>query len=357
MMNHNSSIIKIMWITAGWIVVSILNFFLGYSSLLEYNCDLEGKSVLLPFMGSIYTGIMAGLTGGSIMVLVWEKWLRSKPYGQALLYILATYSIVFVFVSIQAGLFHHVNILDLPITSPKVWTATFDLLLDPISIAPYFFWLLIVCLTLIFLQVNDKFGPGIFKEFLLGKYFQPKREERIFMFLDLRSSTSIAEKLGEEKYFNFLKQVYSWVTPAILNHAGEIYQYVGDEIVISWKPKYGFLRANCLECFFDIQKSLKAKKGYFIEKYGVNPEFKAGLHYGHVMAGEIGVVKRDIAFSGDVLNTTSRIQEQCNPLGVDLLVSKLLSDKLGSIDQKYHLKEIGAMHLKGKAEEVTLFTV
>lgn len=78
-------------------------------------------------------------------------------------------------------------------------------------------------ITLIILQVNDKYEPGVFSSFLLGQYFQLKREERIFMFLDLRSSTTIAEKLGEIRYFNFIKDVFRDVTPSIINSKGEIY--------------------------------------------------------------------------------------------------------------------------------------
>ena len=72
------------------------------------------------------------------------------------------------------------------------------------------------------------------------------------MFLDLRSSTAIAEKLGEERYFNFIKDVFKDVTPAIIYAKGEIYQYVGDEIVVSWKMNNGIENANCL------QKSIKS---------------------------------------------------------------------------------------------------
>ena len=143
---------------------------------------------------------------------------------------------------------------------------------------------MITIFTLIALLVNDKYGPGIFVSFLLGKYFHPKREERIFMFLDLRGATTIAEQLGESKYFNFLKDVFRDATPEILSSKGEIYQYVGDEIVISWKKDSGTLNANCLQCFFDIQQKLLDKASYYRENYnGIVPEFKAGLHFGFVI--------------------------------------------------------------------------
>jgi adenylate cyclase len=177
------------------------------------------------------------------------------------------------------------------------------------------------------------------------------------MFLDLRSSTSIAEKLGEVLYFNFLKEVFQHATPSILYSKGEIYQYVGDEIVISWKTYEGTENANCIQRFFDIQSSLNKKLDYYNEKYGVVPEFKAGLHYGYVMAGEIGMVKREIAFSGDVLNTTSRIQSKCNELGVNILLSKFLLDKLNLSPDTYTPKLMGDIVLRGKEQSLSLYTV
>ena len=131
---------------------------------------------------------------------------------------------------------------------------------------------LISALTVIALLVNDKYGPGVFRKFILGRYFNPRREERIFMFLDLRSSTTIAEDLGEEKYFSFLKEVFRVATPAILSNQGEIYQYVGDEIVISWELEKGRTNAHCIHCFFDIQQALNENKEHFLNDYGQHPE-------------------------------------------------------------------------------------
>jgi len=176
-------------------------------------------------------------------------------------------------------------------------------------------------------------------------------------FLDLRASTTIAEKLGEVQYFNFLKEVFQQVTASILNAKGEIYQYVGDEIVISWKTNKGTENANCIQCFFKVQSSLQKRIGYYNEKYGVVPEFKAGLHYGYVMAGEIGVVKREIAFSGDVLNTTSRIQSKCNELGVNILLSQFLLDKLNLRPDVFNPKLMGDILLRGKERSLSLYTV
>jgi adenylate cyclase len=54
------------------------------------------------------------------------------------------------------------------------------------------------------------------------------------MFVDLLSSTTIAEALGNEKYHNLLHDFYADITNPIIYNKGEIYQYVGDEVIVSW---------------------------------------------------------------------------------------------------------------------------
>ena len=176
------------------------------------------------------------------------------------------------------------------------------------------------------------------------------------MFLDMRSSTTIAEKIGNEKYFNLLKDLFSDITSAILDNEGEIYQYVGDEIVISWPIDKGLRNANCLQCFVQIQKKLASISALYKKKYNVIPELKAGLHHGFVMAGEVGIVKKEIIYSGDVLNTTARIQEQCNHYGVDFLLSKETFDLIKDTES-YDLIPLGNIELRGKEGIINLNTI
>ncbi|MFY0599959.1 MAG: adenylate/guanylate cyclase domain-containing protein [Cyclobacteriaceae bacterium] len=347
---------QVLWITLAWTIISVYQFLIGLGILLDLNSDLT-LHPLIPFRASLFTGIFAGLLGGSVLVFLWEHWLRTKPYSWTIRHILISYTIIFFVISIPNGLYFQTKIHHSTIFDFLIWKSMFEVLIHPSTLIPFFFWLVIVVMTLIAFLVNDKYGPGVFRKFLMGKYFNPTREERIFMFLDLRSSTSIAETLGEEKYFNFIRDVYKEITPGILEFKGEIYQYVGDEVVISWATKTGFNDANCVNCFFEVRRLLSASGEYFQDLYGVKPEFKAGMHYGHVMAGEVGVVKRDIAFSGDVLNTTSRIQDQCNKLGVDILLSKHLVERLNKYELHFSPREIGNIDLRGKQEKVALFTI
>ena len=349
---------KVAWITFFWILVSLSQFARAYSTLKQFDCVEEGNSLLAFLQGSVLTGLAAGLIGGSSIVFFWEKWLRTKPYGRALMDMAGSFTLIFFGVASISGMFFNSIRYEVPLFGPEVLEMLWVQFLTIDQLLIYLIWLAVVILTLIALSVNDKYGPGVFKEFILGKYFHPKREERIFMFLDLRGSTTIAEKLGEEKYFNFLKDTFKHVTPAILNSKGQIYQYVGDEIVISWKTNSGTKNANCIQCFFDIKKALLDKGAYYRENYdGLVPQFKAGLHYGDVMVGEIGIVKRDIVYSGDVLNTAARIQSKCNELGRDILLSRYLLEKLEPLPNPFKSMALGEMELRGKQESVMLYTV
>lgn len=354
----NSQISKILWITVGWTFISVFYVLIAYAGLFDLERDVSDIDLWLYIKGNLMTGILGGIIGGSVVVFFWEKWLRTKKYGSSLWNILWTYTIINFIVEIPGGLFVGSSELGLPFYHARVWQSVLSKIISMPWLVSYLFWLFVVLGTLIILLVNDKYGPGVFWDFLLGKYFHPKREERIFMFLDLRSSTTIAEKLGEQRYFYFLKDFFQHSTASILDAKGEIYQYVGDEIVISWKMHEGVDNANCLNCFFEIQEALRLKALYYKETYdGIVPEFKAGLHYGYVVAGEIGVVKRDIVFSGDVLNTTARIQQKCNELGVNILLSNYLLDKLNLQTDTFEPKKIGDMELRGKEQKVMLYTL
>jgi len=357
--NIPGPLIKIFWITIGWTLVALFQFFIGYSTIIDakFQCELAGLDINLYLKSTLIAGLVVGALGGGLVVFVWEKWLRTKSYGWALFSIFWSYILIYFIVTVISGLFFYSGLLNQSISDPALWQFVITHILDIENLVNPLFWLIILLGTLVILQVNDKYGPGVFISFLLGRYYHPKKEERIFMFLDMRSSTRIAEQLGEVLYFNFLKDAFQHATPGILSAKGEIHQYVGDEIVISWKTSKGTENANCIQCFYNVQRAINKKSDHYNIKYGVVPEFKAGLHYGDVMAGEIGVVKREIAFSGDVLNTTSRIQSKCNALGVNILLSKFLLDKLNLGHDTYTPKWMGDIVLRGKEQSLALYTV
>ena len=203
---------------------------------------------------------------------------------------------------------------------------------------------------------NDKFGKGVFLKMLLGKYKKPTEEFRIFMFLDLKSSTTIAEKLGHFKYSQLIQDCFYDLNELVPKYSAEIYQYVGDEVVLSWPYKKGLANNQCVQLFFNFQDLLVSKETYYKDKYGLVPNFKAGMHGGKLMVAEVGVVKKELAFHGDVINTSARIQSECNNYGVSILVSEQLIEDLQKT-KDYVEKSLGSVLLKGKNEKVNIYTL
>ena len=180
--------------------------------------------------------------------------------------------------------------------------------------------------------------------------------DRVFMFLDIKSSTEIAESLGHNKYFELLNDFFSDISDPIVACQGEIYQYVGDEVVITWPLEEGIKNAQCLQCFFHIVDVIDMGADRYMDKYGLIPEFKAGMHYGKVTTGSIGTIKKETVFSGEVLSTASRIEGLCNHYRVNLLLSKDLLSLL-PIEDSLIPREIDSIVLRGKQESITLFSV
>jgi adenylate cyclase len=98
-----------------------------------------------------------------------------------------------------------------------------------------------------------------------------------------------------------------------------------------------------------------AQSETYIRDYESQPTFKAGLHCGEVTTGEIGALKKEIIFTGDTLNSTSRIQSLCNDYDVDILLSEDLLRVLHTPLYQFH--SLGKNELRGKLKNVELFTV
>ena len=218
-------------------------------------------------------------------------------------------------------------------------------------------YILILTIVVTFVwQLKSFFSKGVLLNYLFGRYHKPAIEERIFMFLDLNNATTLAEQLGSKKYSSFLSDFFNDLDAAFTKTKGQVFQYVGDEVVIIWKPKNGLKNNNCVKTFFFAQNIFEDKKKYYLNKYNVMPSFKASLHLGEVTVTEIGVSKKEIAYHGDTINTASRIYASANRLGKSLLISKALYVNLNKNDDIV-FEDLGEHSLKGKDEKIRIFSV
>jgi adenylate cyclase len=215
-------------------------------------------------------------------------------------------------------------------------------------------WIILFILTQLIIEINEKYSPGVFVDIMLGKYVQPKDEKRIIMFIDLKDSTTIAEKLGHKDYFKFIRDFIYYISIGLMEYGGRIYQYVGDEIVVSW-PDSRRNAKKCIYALIEARKSLNKNLNKFLRDYGVVPEFKTGIHVGEVTIGEIGIIKKDLVMSGDTMNTTARIRTACNELNQKFIVSKDFLDQIHLKD--WQAESLGPIELKGKNTSLELFAL
>ncbi|MGB5872430.1 MAG: adenylate/guanylate cyclase domain-containing protein [Bacteroidota bacterium] len=306
---------------------------------------------------NLVAAVIAGLAVGSFEVFYLKNRFRKRSFGQVLLiksgfYIGAIFCITVVLTFFAQAITKQRHLFD-----PDVIAGVMAFFGGTGVWLVFLQWGFIIVFTLFLLQVNDMFGQGVLFNFLLGRYHRPREERRIFMFLDMKSSTSIAEKIGHIQYYELLNDFFFDLTDPIILSLGEVYQYVGDEIVVSWRWDNGVRDANCMECFFRCQDAIHAKASYYQGKYGVVPEFKAGIHSGKVAVGEVGVIKKEIVFTGDVLNASSRIHDTCKEYGEDLLVSREVLESLDMAGAGYNSEKIGVIDLRGRHEAISLFSV
>ncbi|MGI8951803.1 MAG: adenylate/guanylate cyclase domain-containing protein [Chitinophagaceae bacterium] len=215
-----------------------------------------------------------------------------------------------------------------------------------------FYWLILFVITQLVIEINEKYSPGVFMNILFGKYTKPKVEKRIVMFIDIKDSTTIAEKLGHQLFFTFIKEFIYHVSNALIEYGGRIYQYVRDEIVVSWILNESNCK-KCMKALIEARKNLQQNGEHFRRIYNTIPEFRVGIHCGDVTVGEIGVIKKDLAMSGDTMNTTARIRSACSELNQKFIVSK---DFLNTLNlEEWQTESLGMVELKGKAKEIELF--
>ena len=207
----------------------------------------------------------------------------------------------------------------------------------------------------VFHTLRTKIGNADFGNLLVGRYRKPAEEERAFMFLDLKSSTTIAEQLGHRRYSSLIQACFRDLTATLLETSAEVYQYVGDEAVLSWPVQVAAQNANCLKAYFQFADMLEHRREHYMTVFGLVPVFKAGVNLGRVTVVEVGVLKRAIVFHSDVLNTAARVQALCNEHGKTLLITDAVKDHLAGAPYRFDF--IGDIVLRGKAQAVGVYSV
>jgi len=335
----------------------ILTWMIAFFFLLTFQMDKNSSLSITQFEhvnSTMISGMIAGIIWGTIFKIA-QKLKAHIPF-----FILSILLSILVNISSAYLLMYSVyNLGDIFTFSdfPQNFSQLLELYNSQLFYAILIYFFIVGTLIEIFHDIDKKFGKGILIKFLLGRYYKPKEEERIFLFMDLKSSTYYAEKLGHFKYSRLIQDCFKDISAAVMKNNAEVYQFVGDEVVLTWKLDKGTEQLRCVKMFYDFLETIDSKKEYYRFNYGMIPVFKAGIHSGKVMVAEVGELKSEIAYHGDAINTASRIQGLCNNYNSRLLVSGDLLDQLKRKNElSIQVNFIAKVLLTGKEQSTNLYT-
>jgi len=200
----------------------------------------------------------------------------------------------------------------------------------------------------LFFEFGRLLGLGTLKNLLTGRYVQPKREQKIFLLIDMKDSTGMAERLGPIRFHELLNDFFHDIADAALECEADIHKYVGDEAILTWSGDAAPDDGACLLCPFTAQDFIASHKAQYLERFGAVPSFRASIHCGEIVAGEIGDMRREIAYVGDTLNVAARLLEASKTLGHDVLVSADLLGKT-SLPPDLRAEPLPTLAIRGRS--------
>ena len=171
------------------------------------------------------------------------------------------------------------------------------------------------------IEIGHLLGFGTVASLLSGRYARPRREQRAFLLIDMKGSTGLAERLGPVRFLDLLNDFFRDVADGALECGAEIHKYVGDEAILTWRLDGPAIDADVLACPFAIRDRIEAQHATYRRLYDAEPAFRASLHCGEIVTGQIGDVRREIAFVGDTLNVAARLLDAARESAHDVLVS------------------------------------
>jgi adenylate cyclase len=201
------------------------------------------------------------------------------------------------------------------------------------------------------LSITNLIGARALLNFITGRYHHPTEEERFVLFVDISGSTGLAQRLGGIGIHRFLDRTFRLLTRPVVEFRGEVLDYVGDEVIVTWPAQRGAVDHRPLRCFMAMRDELARAADDMWRDFGTAPQIRGSLHFGPVIVGEIGDVKRAIAFNGDVMNTAARLEQLSQDVDGGFLASRAAMERLAGAPPCV-ICEVGRLPIRGRADGI-----
>ncbi len=325
-----------------WLWVGVLAASAGAGLL--YNLLVSGPSPLAAAIFGVFTGACIMAFERGLVLPRFQAWLRGRPPVLYVLLAEATYVVLIVTGNAIGGTI--VWALEL---LPGSWG-------EIVGVTPrvLIYALAVSAMMVLIVRTRDLLGAQTFVNLMLGRYYRPVREEKVFLLVDVVGSTAFAEQHGDLRAQEWLGTIFAAMAEPIRRHRGAVDDYIGDLAMVSWPLARGIENARCIRCLADICATLHKERERWVRDFGEPPRVRAALHAGTIVTAEIGVDRHKIAYFGDTLNVAARLEGLCKELGEDVLISASLLDLIPALPEGIAAVPLGDHALKGRDQALAV---
>jgi adenylate cyclase len=185
------------------------------------------------------------------------------------------------------------------------------------------------------LGIANLIGGRTLLNFITGRYHTPVEENRFVLFVDIAGSTGLAEQLGGIGIHRLLDHTFRLLTLSVVDYRGEVLNYVGDEVIVTWPELSGSVDCRPLRCFASMRDELTSASRQLKREF----------------VGEIGYIKRAIVFNGDVMNTAARLEELSRGVEGGFLASRAAMEQFRSA-LPVKVRNLGRLPIRGRADGI-----
>ncbi|MCS7062879.1 MAG: adenylate/guanylate cyclase domain-containing protein [Methylacidiphilales bacterium] len=210
------------------------------------------------------------------------------------------------------------------------------------------------------LESFTRFVPKEFLHFLSKKDIQDialgdaVQSEMTILFTDIRSFTSLSEKMSVEDNFKFLNAYLSRMGPIITQHHGFIDKFIGDAIMALFPPGAA---QNAVRAAISMRQALQKYNSSRLQKGYLPIDTGIGINTGLVMLGTLGSQERlSTTVIGDAVNLAARLESLTKSVGSNIIITEFLFNQLPNPDE-FCLRRVGVVKVLGKEQPVNIYEV
>jgi adenylate cyclase len=223
-------------------------------------------------------------------------------------------------------------------------------------------WEMVISLALFHLMFTSfvqemiaQIGPAMFPLFLFGKYISPKKEQRIFAFVELADCDRLISGLGETKFQKFKQEFFSETGRLAEKYRANLYKYWGDGVFLTWDLKHINKKRDPINFYRHLLAHFLQKNVYFREKYGHSPVFRIGIDGGQVEVLQIGASEGEITFSGSSYSGALNLLKLCREIRRGIVLNSDAVRLMREKGLRPAVKVLGSFKVPGELEKRELF--